>query len=80
MMILSNNSELSEFRHLDGYYGTLVAFIAQAATGTVLCLLEVFSCQQSEYDGNAACGVQPGYACRYALTDVVEMGRLATDD
>ena len=72
--------ESLEFCHFDGINGAFVAFVAQFATAAVFGLLEVFGGEKSVDDGNLAGRIQAGNACGYSLTDVVEMGSLATDD
>ena len=69
-----------ELGHLDGYYGTLVAFVAQTSTSTIHSLLHIFRGEQSVDYGDVASSIQTGYTCGDTLTDIVEVGRLATND
>lgn len=66
--------------HLDGCNGELAAFVSEASTGAFFGLLFVVDGKQAEDDGNVAVGVELGDALGHSLTDVVEVGRVATDD
>ena len=74
------SADASELRHFDGYDGTLVALVAEASTGTVAGLLEGVGGEQAVDDGDVAGDVEAGDASGDTLTDIVEMGCLATDD
>ena len=69
-----------ELCHLDGYYGALVAFVAQTSTCTVHCLLHILCSQQSEDNGNVVGGIQASDTLRNTLTDVVKVRRFTTDN
>ena len=65
-----------ELRHLDSIDSAFVALVAILATAAVECLLQVVGGEQAVDDRYLACGVEACDACRYALTDVVEVRSL----
>ena len=71
---------LLEFCHFDGDDGALITLVAVLATCTIAGLLEVVGGEEAEDDGDVARGVETGDTLCDALTDVVEVGRLAADD
>ena len=66
-----------ELRHLDSVDSALIALVAVLATAAVERLLQVVGGEQAVDDRYLACCVEACDACRYALTDVVEVRSLA---
>ena len=69
-----------ERHHLDGSYGTFVTFVSVFSATTVEGLLEVFGGDESVDHGLGLFGVQTSESVGGALTDIVEVGRIATND
>lgn len=68
------------FYHLDGGDGTFVAFVAEHSATTFLCLLECVAGEQAVDNGNLAFFIQVGQSVCYALTDVIEVWCVASND
>ena len=68
-----------ELRHLDSVDSALIALVAVLAAAAVERLLQVVGGEQAVDDRYLACCVEACDACRYALTDVVEVRCLAAN-
>ena len=69
-----------EVGHLDGGDGGFGAFVAEAASGSLLRFLKAVDCQHAEDDGDSAACVDVGDALRHSLAYVVEVWRVAAYD
>ena len=69
-----------EFCHLDGHYRTLITLVAQAASTTILSLLQIVGGEQAIDYWDVTSGVEASNTIGHPLADIVEVGSLATND
>ena len=69
-----------ELCHFDGDYGAFIALVTEAASAAVFGLLEVVGGKKTKHHGNSARRIQAGDTLGDTLTDIVEVGRLTTDN
>ena len=72
-------SVLLEFSHFNSINSTFITLVAQFATATVLCLLQVVCSQESVNDRNLLCGIETGNSLGYSLADIIEVRSFTTN-
>lgn len=65
---------------VEGGASGLGAFVAQDATGALLCLIEIVDREDAERDGSLAAGVDNGHSLGRVHAHIVEVRRVAADN